>query len=149
MLTGSDNTGGNRMTYLKRALALAVGLSVAALLALFSGTGTAQASTTPSSHGHTEAAGAPTGGAAPNTRRITCDPNIPYLRIFNNTGVLCFADAGTLFVDIQGVTRLEAGANAGFVAAGRSGEITQNYVFQKGHAINFSPPVRVTQITIN
>jgi len=134
------------MTATKRVLALIAGLGLSAGLALFGGTGTAQAAAP--TH-VTASKAAPHGGAAPNTRRINCGSNpSQFLRIFNNTGTLCFADAGSLNVSIEGVVSLSSGNNAGQVNYDRAGESPQKLAFNKNENHAFNPPVRITQIII-
>jgi hypothetical protein len=53
-------------------------------------------------------------GADTNIARVVCNRS-DFLELFNNTGALCFANAGDLNVAIFGVTASLSGNNAGFL----------------------------------
>lgn len=58
-------------------------------------------------------------GAAPAlaTRRLNCGTVETYFELHNNTGVLCFADEGTLAVRVEGVYLIRQGDNSGYLTS--------------------------------
>jgi hypothetical protein len=90
----------------------------------------------------------PSGGALTAVRRVPCRNGVPYLRIWNNTGVLCFADRGSLAVNIEGVWLLNGGDNRGYVTYTRDGRRFTSVAVERNQPLSFSPEVRIVKIVI-
>jgi hypothetical protein len=79
--------------------------------------------------------------ATPNIARVPCNRGDLFI-LFNNTGTLCFAQAGDINVAIFAVTRYSSGNNQGwFVAKCRSGSmkgVLQLFEFPKFNTANLA-----------